>query len=653
MSLSGHPFPHVAQQEAVCSSSGGSNTQSNIRPPPQNNPRGTILHVEQMEDRAVPAVVFTDSYVWDDTTVTVTVDDNAPGYSGLYHWNYNVHNDSFASGIAAFAVPVEVSGMASNLGSNVGWTGSPGGFMGDPNLVSWQGAPFILIGQSADFWFTTMPTDWALTNGIISDPGLTQFPAGFVAAPIVPKPGIAPLPAILVTTNLDKNNPNLGLTSLREAIDWVNNQEMLAQQFRVTFRAGLTGLDRFINLSAQLPTIDANIFIDGTGKHITIERSDLGDDFRLIDGSEDSTIKIAGLELVNGGGDNFNGNGGAIQALGSLTLEGCTIRDNKGSWGGGVYCAGNLTITDCFIHENQAALYGGGIYAESNLVLERGEVHDNSAIRWGGGISVGGGTVNIENTKIYLNEAVRPLQPTGLGGGLFIGNGVVTATITGAKIYANTADDTGGGVFIAGGDSMVVTNATLDQCQMYLNNARHGGGVGILKGVLNVLSTNIYNNGDLGNTEYGGGVHIGVRVVSVNFSGSTISGNKATISGGGIWIDVPRPDYNPAITLDNTWVVGNRATYAGGGIGVAWESVGGTPHLTLKGDTLIAYNILTDQNSAGGGLYLGRGSVTFDDVTFEYNTASFATGFYAVSGTEVIEGPGGATFIDDTWFIED
>src|SRR6202035_5156957 len=109
---------------------------------------------------------------------------------------------------------------------------------------------------------------------------------------------------------------------------------------------------------------------------------------------------------------------------------------------------------------------------------------------------------------------------------------------------------------------------------------------------------------------------------------------------------------NLAVTLDNTWVIYNGGATLGGGIYVSADATAGNLQLALQNNTLIADNYLTAPGSEGGGLFLGSGTVTFNGVTFDSNTASFATGFYAVAGTQINGWPGGVTFNNDSWFIE-
>src|SRR6266545_1035485 len=95
-------------QEAACSPSGASWRQSNSRPPHASNTQRAILRVEQMEDRAVPSVVYSNTFDLNGVaTVTETVTDDDPSHPGQYHWNFHLTNVSFASGIGTFALPAE------------------------------------------------------------------------------------------------------------------------------------------------------------------------------------------------------------------------------------------------------------------------------------------------------------------------------------------------------------------------------------------------------------------------------------------------------------------------------------------------------------------------------------------------------------------
>lgn len=483
------------------------------------------LWLEALEARDVPSApgdppppLFTDTFDWNGVAeATVTVTQDAPGYPGLYLWNYHITNDSFSAGISTFAVPVEDSTMVTNLGSNVSWSGSVGTLMNNTDLISWQTGGSqspITTGNSADFWFTTVPADIALTNGIISDAALNSTPGGFVAAPIPPGAGLpgAPLPAILVATALDKLEPNIGLTSLREAITWVNQQNLPVQQFQVRFSSnpnnGLVAGTIWLGDLNSLPEVTSNIFINGTDLGIHIKRDNTKGDFRLLKGNNASTIKIAGLYLENGGGL-LVANGGAISTDGVLSLQDCYISENEAVSGGGVYSsAGNLTIEGGSIFRNRAVL-GGGVFHKAAPAL------------------------SITNCDIYLNEAktnpLIPLLPAN-GGGIFIGDRVALANIVDCAITGNSADNMGGGVYIAGSGTFTV-ETIIASSFISGNSALNGGGIAVAVGgvpLLRLQSNTVisYNSA----SSKGGGVYMGAG--TFQYSYTIITNNLAGVGGG-------------------------------------------------------------------------------------------------------------------------
>jgi hypothetical protein len=603
-----------------------------------------VLRVEQCEGRLVPAgssVVYSNTFDLNGVaSVAETVTQDAPGYNGQYLWDYKVTNESFSPGIATFAVPAEDASVVSNLGNDQGWLGSVGTFLSDQNLVSWSanGVQPLGIGATGDFSFTTPYTDLAVSNALVSDPTGTMTPGGLVAVPLQPPtevpvvPG-APLPAILVNTAADKYTPDIGVTSLRAAIDWVNKQQLPATQFQVRFSTDLTNSTITLGALEQLPTITSNIFINGTGRNVTIQRDATQGDFRLIKGDDGSSIQLAGLTLQNGGGADFLGDGGAIYTSGNqLTVQNCTIQNNVAQNGGGIDDdAGNLSVQGGTITNNQATLGTGG------------------------GLNVLTGAVSIQNTTISSNTATNAGNGNGNGGGIALGSNVLVATITGATVSNNNADSDGGGVYVSGNIvENMSTQVTLTGCSIYQNSSIYGGGVAILKDVLNVINTQIYDNRATRNGGWnGGGVYIGAGVTTATFSGSKIYANTATNAGGGVYISTPDTGVTLNVQFVNTTVTGNAAATGGGGIGSGGATDGGTLNLSLDAATLIAYNSLSQPAAVGGGLYLYYGTVTFNGVTFQDNTANLAaTGFYIVTGAGAVYGPGGAQLIGDTYSIQ-
>jgi hypothetical protein len=183
-------------------------------PTRQHSFRRTLLGVEQMEDRTVPStVVFSDTYEWSGffgaATVVVTVTEDAPGYEDQYLWNYQVTNHMF-NDLEEFEVPVidpdeygfeGIRLVVGNFGSSqANWEGEVGNnpygdvpFGNQDHRVCWHMVDTgfeIGTGQSADFWFTTVPTSITSGTGVTSaaNGGFAPLVWGAVAAPVAPDP---------------------------------------------------------------------------------------------------------------------------------------------------------------------------------------------------------------------------------------------------------------------------------------------------------------------------------------------------------------------------------------------------------------------------------------------------------------------------------
>jgi CSLREA domain-containing protein len=182
---------------------------------------------------------------------------------------------------------------------------------------------------------------------------------------------------------------------------------------------------------------------------------------------------------------------------------------------------------------------------------------------------------------------------------------------------------------------------------------RHG--FGSVEGDGNIDGGGIRNQGNLTITKsiisdnkatYGGGIwNYGNGIVTL--TDSTLTNNKTTNSGAGIWS-------NGEITLTGIILSGNQAATAGGGI---FNSTGGT--VSVSGGTFsgniadngggilnygslsIGYNTTFSGNTAqtsGGGIFTsGTGTVTLTDSTLMTNTAaSYGGGLYSSGGVVTI-----------------
>ncbi|MEN1680921.1 MAG: choice-of-anchor Q domain-containing protein, partial [Planctomycetota bacterium] len=120
------------------------------------------------------------------------------------------------------------------------------------------------------------------------------------------------------------------------------------------------------------------------------------------------------------------GQGGAIFAGGSSSLDAVTIQQSKAAEGAGVFFEGNgggYVITESSISGNQASFSGGGLKATLSY----------------------GSTLSVASSVVSGNTAAD-------GGGLFVFQGAVSATpteIVNSTISGNTAEESGGGIYFS------------------------------------------------------------------------------------------------------------------------------------------------------------------------------------------------------------
>jgi predicted outer membrane repeat protein len=177
------------------------------------------------------------------------------------------------------------------------------------------------------------------------------------------------------------------------------------------------------------------------------------------------------------------GNGGALAAYGcSPVLRDCEFSDNHSDGdAGAVYLSdGTVDITDCWFLRNSADHYGGALLIGGcDGELDQCVIRSNTAGNGGGGALIEWGPVRLRNTTIDLNRAfTRP------GGGLMaMGYDVIALhdcivegnqAPSGAGIHGgsdlllvdtrvenNTADDSGGGLGMAGGQHLEALRSSI------------------------------------------------------------------------------------------------------------------------------------------------------------------------------------------------
>jgi hypothetical protein len=294
----------------------------------------------------------------------------------------------------------------------------------------------------------------------------------------------------------------------------------------------------------------------------------------------------------------------------ALEVNGTTISGNLADNGGGLWAGvdhGNVTIADNSVIDNSAIGSvrdgnGGGVYAtvrEAATTITGNTISDNSASR-GGGISLTNisGEALVADCTIIGNSVVFGAQ----GGGVFVGGDSDVTTFRSCTIDGNSAigaNGDGGGLF-AQCDRVVVEQSTVS------NNTggRNGGGI-YSSTRLSVSSSTVSGN----TAQQSGGGLYSEELQSVQITASTFSGNSAvgpSGSGGGIM------SFARSLTIVSSTIDGNSATLSGGGVDVHGARTSKFVGCTISGNTA---------GGAGGGVRLTSGGTTLDHTIVAGNAA--------------------------------
>ena len=390
--------------------------------------------------------------------------------------------------------------------------------------------------------------------------------------------------------------------------------------------------------------------------------------------------------------------GGAIDlAASSVNINNSYFRENSALEGGAIYVGGtgeNNMIFDSYFTDNVAtdgrggavswvasagtvkntnftrnnAQYGGAIYIgghSDNSEINNVIFDNNSAIYNGGAIdwnATGGKLYNTTFINNYAGEygaaLCREANATGGSGknNTFIANhaGIAGAalawivvekiTIDDYKFYNNTADYSGGAIFVGpGSDNCTIKNSIFEGNHItnesdivlgdYLGGA--GGAIAWIGAYGSVLNSNFTDN----NATYGGAIYVGSIGGSTNINNSIFTDNHALVHGGAIYLDASAVSVNNSAFYNNTAV--NGGALHAGGVGTdnyIYSSVfegnnatgghGGAVNWLAAAGHIIDTNFTANNADYGGALYLNgvSSNSTISNVIFRNNTAVYNGG---------------------------
>ncbi len=213
----------------------------------------------------------------------------------------------------------------------------------------------------------------------------------------------------------------------------------------------------------------------------------------------------------------------------------------------------------------------------SGVTITGGDAHDDQ----GSGIHVNGGSLDLTDSRVTGNTTGPGAIVTFTSGGGISFYGAGPSTITRSRIDNNTADNTGGGVYLGGYSTPPATTMlTILDSRIDDNEAGSGGGL-YSDGPLVVIGSLLRANSATNNSSGGGGISSQDPLTLIN---TTLSGNSAANSGGGLTVGSGSTTalYNVTMT-DNTADSDASNQGDGGGIRIANGAV------SLK-NTIIAGN---------------------------------------------------------------
>jgi hypothetical protein len=387
------------------------------------------------------------------------------------------------------------------------------------------------------------------------------------------------LAVLTVNTTVDENNgTGVGGISLRDAV------AAAAPGDTIEFAPSLTsGGPATILLTHGEMLINKNLTINGPGAALlTIDArgsdptpaENSGDGSRIfrIGDNNIPTVHTVDINDVTLTGGDASSDGGAIQSFGALTVDRCVVRDNyaiwaihPGSYGGGGGIAaftpyvsggttfGSLAIQNSTIEGNSTEGSGGGVFCFGlGASIESSVVQSNTA-------SVGGGGILCLNADLFVNDCLITQNSAAEGGGIDVTNNS-DLTISNSEIRSNTALRYGGGVyanFFSAATietSIVADNVVTGSEQYFGYEFGRGGGLFFDFGFgdpATIVSSTISGN----RAGQGGGIY--AYSTPLQMERTTISSNIG-VEGGGIWAE--------QVDIVQSTISGNTASGTGGGI---------------------------------------------------------------------------------------
>ena len=392
-------------------------------------------------------------------------------------------------------------------------------------------------------------------------------------------------------------------------------------------------------------------------------------------------------------GNKVEGNGGAIENTGTLTVNNVYFNNNTSELRGGQYGFGgaidnyvagdntnpNLTVTNSVFTNNRSYSYGGAIANRAgNAQISHSIFKNNNAT--GSSADVGQGGAILNSADMHISDSYFADNTAGSYGGavanaLNYDDNNITLEITDSTFERNTATTTAGGggaIYNNGTNSADITRTLVVNHGTFRSNQGARGGAiynaGAITnngndGVARISNSTFENNTS---TNEGGAV-FNSGDMQIDNSIFKNNGGSATANGGAISNSIINRGFptSPELTVSNSKFSNNVAQEYGGAVynnGV--NNNGDAATVTLTNVEMTGNTTAAGTAESGGAVYGDSGSVTNitatdggttkigtttyitkevplpDDYNYSTDTISFASdaeGNFNAEGTGVIE----------------
>lgn len=310
-----------------------------------------------------------------------------------------------------------------------------------------------------------------------------------------------------------------------------------------------------------------------------------------------TTLKLESGIILDGYKSVYNGNTSTIIYVisGEFVMNGGIIRNNRSNAGGAVYVnlGQKFNMTGGTIEGCNGLNSGGAIYNNGTFIMSGGTISNNFANDATNG--KGGGIYNDDAGVINLNGGtIQQCESAVYGGGIY-NRGQLKFSASASFKIQNNKSQRGGGI---ANESAILTASSGNNSTISGNSASIDGGGLYLFGDYN--ATNLSNITINNNTAtWGAGIYLRGKAQVNLQSGCSISSNTASQNGGGLYSASGEAN---KLKISGAMISSNSSQ---SGAGVFVE--GGTYGSFLYGT--ISYNIANVSSGNGGGICFGNGSI--------------------------------------------